>query len=111
MESLTTITSKPKDSIRVVCISDTHTLHKKIEVPDGDILIHAGNSGSFSPSEFRILGDFTCKSLPKEIKNFNTWLKSLPHKHKVVIAGNHEITFDSENYETDLKELVTFQLG
>ena len=25
---------------------------------------------------------------------FNEWLGSLPHKHKVVIAGNHELSFD-----------------
>ena len=31
-------------------------------------------------------------SNPNEIQEFNDWLKKLPHKHKVVIAGNHECT-------------------
>jgi hypothetical protein len=25
---------------------------------------------------------------------FNTWLGALPHRHKVVIAGNHELSLD-----------------
>ena len=32
---------------------------------------------------------------PKEIKHFNDWLGTLNFKHKIVIAGNHDITFDS----------------
>ena len=28
--------------IRFVCISDTHSKHQKIELPRGDVLIHAG---------------------------------------------------------------------
>ena len=31
-----------KETIRVVCISDTHSMHNKLTIPDGDILIHAG---------------------------------------------------------------------
>ena len=31
-----------EDAIRVVCISDTHGLYN-FPVPDGDILIHAGD--------------------------------------------------------------------
>ena len=30
----------------------------------------------------------------QEVKEFNTWLGTLPHKHKIVIAGNHELSFD-----------------
>lgn len=26
----------------------------------------------------------------------------LPHKHKIVIAGNHDITFDEEMLQTDI---------
>lgn len=33
-----------KETIRVVCISDTHDMHTKVKIPDGDILIHAGLS-------------------------------------------------------------------
>ena len=34
--------TKVSDKMRVVCISDTHTYHAKLVVPDGDILIHGG---------------------------------------------------------------------
>ena len=52
------------------------------KIPAGDILIHAG--------------DFTrCGNL-KEVREFNTWIGTLPHKYKVVIAGNHELSFDQD---------------
>ncbi|SPO02307.1 uncharacterized protein DNG_04980 [Cephalotrichum gorgonifer] len=49
-------------------------------VPDGDLLLHAGdltNTGSFEELQAQI-----------------DWLKSLPHEHKVVIAGNHDLLLD-----------------
>uniref|UniRef100_A0A8C5WGD6 Metallophosphoesterase domain containing 1 n=1 Tax=Leptobrachium leishanense TaxID=445787 RepID=A0A8C5WGD6_9ANUR len=51
-------------------------------MPYGDVLIHAG--------------DFTELGLPSEVKKFNDWLGSLPYEYKIVIAGNHELTFDHE---------------
>uniref|UniRef100_F6WJR2 Calcineurin-like phosphoesterase domain-containing protein n=1 Tax=Ornithorhynchus anatinus TaxID=9258 RepID=F6WJR2_ORNAN len=51
-------------------------------MPYGDVLIHAG--------------DFTELGLPSEVKKFNEWLGSLPYEYKIVIAGNHELTFDQE---------------
>ena len=30
------------------------------------------------------------------MREFNTWLGTLPHKHKIIIAGNHELSFDQE---------------
>ncbi|OOF91420.1 hypothetical protein ASPCADRAFT_400175 [Aspergillus carbonarius ITEM 5010] len=65
--------------IRVVCISDTHTLEWP-DIPDGDLLIHAGdlcNDGS-----------------AREIQATVDWLRTLPHPHKVVICGNHDSYFD-----------------
>ena len=62
-----------KDHIRVVCVSDTHNQTSNINIPDGDILIHAG--------------DFSEAGHISEVKAFNKWLGTLPHKHKIVIAG------------------------
>lgn len=65
--------------IAIVCISDTHNTQP--EIPDGDILIHAGDltqSGSF-----------------KELQTALAWLEALPHPTKIVIAGNHELLLDS----------------
>ena len=70
--------------IRIVCISDTHSAVENKElpfkIPDGDILIHAG--------------DFTDYGEVDKVKEFNTWLGTLPHAYKIVIAGNRDISFD-----------------
>ena len=56
--------------MRIVLISDTHGLHRQLDVPSGDLLIHAG--------------DFTFDSKPPSVvSDFNAWLGSLPHHHKV----------------------------
>lgn len=65
--------------MKIVCISDTHTKEKYMihEIPDGDVLIHAGdfmNSG-WNMSEYGA---------------FLKWFSSFPHKHKILIAGNHD---------------------
>ncbi len=66
--------------MKLVCISDTHSLHRHIpEVPDGDVLIHAGDG----------LGQGTLEN----IEDLNDWLGMLPHRHKIVIAGNHDWAF------------------
>ena len=41
-------------------------------------------------------GDFTMRGDEQEVINFNQWLGTLHHKHKIVIAGNHELSFDSD---------------
>jgi Icc-related predicted phosphoesterase len=66
--------------VRIVCISDTHSLHRQIpEIPDGDVLVHAGDS----------LGQGTLEN----VEDLNEWLGTLPHRHKIVIAGNHDWAF------------------
>ncbi|KAF8159310.1 Metallo-dependent phosphatase-like protein [Crassisporium funariophilum] len=63
--------------IRLVCISDTHNqLVPLSAVPNGDILIHAG--------------DLTQSGTVAELRLTLDWLRSFPHTHKVVIAGNHD---------------------
>jgi len=71
--------------MRIVLISDTHTLHRQIDVPEGDLVIFAGD----------------CSSSGKEIevKDFMKWFSGLPHKHKVCIAGNHDFWFDQQHKE------------
>ena len=34
--------------VRIVCISDTHELHRELSLPDGDLLIHAGDITFFN---------------------------------------------------------------
>src|SRR2546430_16820633 len=68
--------------MRIVCISDTHSRHDRIEVPPGDILIHAG--------------DATMTGRMEELARFNHWLGRLPHHYKIFIAGNHDWLFEKE---------------
>lgn len=66
---------------RIVCLSDTHNCNEEISVPDGDILIHAG--------------DATIRGTIDEIALFNEWFANLPHKHKIFVAGNHDWLFET----------------
>lgn len=65
---------------RIVCLSDTHGRHDAIAVPDGDILIHAG--------------DLSMMGREAEVEAFADWFAAQPHRHKVVIAGNHDWLFE-----------------
>lgn len=69
-----------KDIVRLLLLSDTHCQHRSLHVPDGDILIHAGDFTLFNQSR-------------DSVRDFNDWLAKLPHRHKVVIPGNHEYKF------------------
>lgn len=75
--------------MKLVLISDTHNHHEKLKVPEGDVLIHAG--------------DTTGGGSLREILGFFRWFENLPHQHKIFIAGNHDFllensTFDVERY-------------
>jgi Icc-related predicted phosphoesterase len=74
----------------IVCISDTHGMMGPMmsRIPPGDILIHAG--------------DFTNVGSLEDIQTFKTQFESLPHKHKIFIAGNHDNTLDSDYYNLDV---------
>lgn len=79
--------------IRVVCISDTHCLPYPghVPIPDGDLLIHAGdlcNDGGLF-----------------EIQSAVDWLQSLPHPQKVVVCGNHDSYFDVRSRREEDREL------
>lgn len=69
-------------SVRLILLSDTHGFHPYVTVPDGDIRIHAG--------------DLTMHGTRGEVAAFNAWLGRLPHRHKVVIAGNHDFCFENQ---------------
>ena len=65
--------------MRLVCISDTHMAHKGFSLPDGDVLIHAGDATSTGTSD--------------EVARFLAWFASQPQRHKILIAGNHDWLF------------------
>lgn len=77
-------TPKQPGHLRFVCISDTHSLTKNLKLPDGDVLLHAG--------------DFSNIGRPSEVQGFANFLLSTNFKHRIVIAGNHDLTFDKQSY-------------
>jgi Predicted phosphoesterases, related to the Icc protein len=62
--------------MKIVAISDTHGQHRKLKLPKGDIIIHAG--------------DISKRGHPVEIEDFLDWFSNLKFQHKVFIAGNHD---------------------
>ncbi len=71
--------------MRIVCVSDTHARHHLTVVPDGDVLVHAG--------------DITRRGKLEDVESFDRWLGTLPHKHKIVICGNHDFCFQERAAE------------
>jgi predicted phosphohydrolase len=71
--------------LRIVLVADTHGLHGRIDVPGGDILVHAG--------------DICMRGALEEVEAFSRWLGALPHRHKIVIAGNHDFCFERQPAE------------
>jgi Icc-related predicted phosphoesterase len=63
--------------MKIVLISDTHEKHEQLgELPDGDVLIHAG--------------DYTSLGEAKHKTAFYNWFFSQPHPYKIYVAGNHD---------------------
>lgn len=62
--------------MRCVCISDTHNKLHSLRMPDGDILVHAG--------------DLTMGGTSKEVATELQALAALPHAVKIFVAGNHD---------------------
>ncbi len=76
--------------MKIVCISDTHNKHKSINIPPGDVIIHAG--------------DFTECGNKVETLDFLGWFSTLPHPHKILVAGNHD--FYLEKHESSIAEII-----
>jgi Icc-related predicted phosphoesterase len=78
--------------MRIWHISDTHTYHDLLTIPQGiDMVIHSGDCSN--PRD-----PYTNEP---EVRDFIHWFKSLPIKHKIYVAGNHDTSIE--------KKLITKQ--
>lgn len=69
--------------MRIVAVADTHTFEADLgAIPDGDVFVHAG--------------DLLRGGELAELRGVAEWIRSLPHRHKVIIAGNHDWCFARE---------------
>ncbi|MEE9319170.1 MAG: metallophosphatase domain-containing protein [Granulosicoccus sp.] len=73
--------------MRLVCISDTHGEHEAVDLPEGDVLVHAG--------------DITAHGAEQDLHRFLEWFASRSFAHHIFIAGNHD------NWLEDESELTT----
>lgn len=69
--------------LKLVCLSDTHCLQSKVQMPEGnyDVLIHCGDMGN--------VGKF------REYHEIGEWFRSLKDRfrYQIIIPGNHDIGF------------------
>jgi predicted phosphodiesterase len=79
--------------MRIVCIADTHGKHRTLDLPNGDVLVHAGDLSSF--------GDGYEDGL--------VWLKNRSFKHRFLVLGNHER--GGFQYEVDRRIKQAQQFG
>jgi len=68
--------------MKIVCISDTHSQHNLLNIPDGDMIIFSG--------------DCSGRGKIHEVVEFIQWFGGLPHKYKVMVAGNHDWSFQTK---------------
>lgn len=95
-------------------ISDTHTFHGLLNVPDDiDMVIFSGDCSN--PREV--------VQSTQEIENFIYWYSQLPIRHKIFVAGNHDTAIargritaadfavnDIEYLENDFVEIEGFKI-
>jgi predicted phosphohydrolase len=68
--------------VRIVAVADTHLFQADLDVPDGDVFVHVGDMCRG--------GDLD------ELREAAAWIRGLPHRHKVIVAGNHDWAFIRE---------------
>lgn len=67
--------------MKLVCLSDTHGLHREVKLPPGDVLVHAG--------------DLSAHGRLDEVASFLNWFSAVGnYRHRVLIAGNHDFLFE-----------------
>jgi len=71
--------------MKLVLISDTHGKHNQLNLPKGEMLIHAG--------------DVSSRGTKEQVLEFIEWFSSQDYKYKIFIAGNHDFFLEKENKE------------
>jgi Icc-related predicted phosphoesterase len=79
--------------MKIVAISDSHERHHFLKLPEGDVLVHSG--------------DFTFRGEFNAVSQFAFWMSQQKFKHKIVIAGNHELTFADPQIRPIMVNLLT----
>lgn len=76
--------------MKFVAIFDTHGKHRELNLPKGDIIIHAGDFCHFGNQD--------------DMYDFLNWYKELDFETKLLIGGNHD--FFAAEYSEKFKEVL-----
>ncbi len=68
--------------MKIVFLSDTHGKHPQLDLPAGDMIIHAGDISNIG----RI----------GEVQLFLDWYQSLDYEYKIFIVGNHDFLAEKD---------------
>ncbi|MEM6318932.1 MAG: metallophosphatase domain-containing protein [Bacteroidota bacterium] len=77
--------------MKVIAISDTHGQHRQVQLPPGDMLIHAG--------------DVSVRGTESEVMDFLQWFDRQDFRYKIFIAGNHDFFFEQRS-ATEIEALI-----
>ena len=78
--------------MKITFFSDTHNQHSRIPFTSGDVLVFCG--------------DLTTRGALSEVKEFSDFIKNLNYDHKIVIAGNHDFSFEDQR-KLEAEKLLT----
>ncbi len=77
--------------MKFVAISDTHTKHRLLHLPKGDVILHAG--------------DVSVRGTEFEILDFLDWFSRLDFEYRIFVAGNHDFFLEHKT-EEELKQII-----
>lgn len=82
--------------MRIVCISDTHNKYHVLtdKLPNGDILIHAG--------------DLVTHGTVEEIQQFILWFQELPYQYKIFVGGNHDGALEHQRAQITIPDNIIY---
>lgn len=70
--------------MRILHISDTHSLHNQlVDLPKADIIIHSG--------------DISMVGTGSEILDFIEWFSELDYRYKIFIEGKHDFGLEGKD--------------
>lgn len=73
--------------MKILHLSDTHGFHREVpkdRFDDIDVVIHSGDCSNWMDPY---------RNEP-EVRDFITWYKTVPVKHKIYVAGNHDTSIE-----------------
>ncbi len=70
--------------MKILHISDTHGFHDQLKIQNVDMVIHSGDCSNRNVPYFNEI----------EVRAFINWFGKLKVKHKIYVAGNHDISIE-----------------